>query len=444
MGWPARTAPRRTRRAAANRLGLFVVLAAALGCGAGCGPGVAGPPPTAEAPLRVGTSGDYLPFSELADGERRGFDVELARAFARDAGRRIAWVPFRWPELPRAMAADRFDVAMGGITVRPERSVAGRFSLPVARTGAVLLLSGSWPRAPSRSAPPDPLAGLDVPELRVAVNAGGHLERVARARFRVARVRAIADNDAVPEALRRGEVDAAVTDTLEAPRWLARVPDAVVVGPFTADWKAYWLRAEDATLARALDAWLLAREADGSLAAMRRRWFGDVAMPATASPRPALLAACDERLALMPFVAGFKRAAGRAVVDPEREARVIAAGEGAVARAAAALGVPAPAPEAVRRFYRAQIDAAVELQRRVLEGPEEPSLARFDLETQLRPALIRIGDRMAELLVRVANEPGPAPPGSRAVLRELLSGHGLSQTRLDEIGAALEGLSRAR
>jgi cyclohexadienyl dehydratase len=46
-------------------------------------------------------------------------------------------VPLRWATLDRDFAAGRFDVVMSGVTVRPERSAAGRFSLPVAQSGAV-------------------------------------------------------------------------------------------------------------------------------------------------------------------------------------------------------------------------------------------------------------------------------------------------------------------
>src|SRR6266404_2350857 len=85
-------------------------------------------------PLRVGTSGDYPPFSLARDGRLEGLDVEIARRFAHDGGRRLELVPFRWPELTRDLAAGRFDLAMSGVTLRPERAVAGVFTRPVARS----------------------------------------------------------------------------------------------------------------------------------------------------------------------------------------------------------------------------------------------------------------------------------------------------------------------
>ena len=46
------------------------------------------------------------------------------------------------------------------------------------------------------------------------------------------------DNQALPAMLLAGEVDALVTDTMEAPYWLERVKDAKALPPFTRDVKA--------------------------------------------------------------------------------------------------------------------------------------------------------------------------------------------------------------
>src|SRR3989442_3137025 len=114
-------------------------------------------------PLRVGTSGDYPPFSLARDGRLEGLDVEIARRFAHDGGRRLELVPFRWPELTRDLAAGRFDLAMSGVTLRPERAVAGVFTRPVAETGAVVA-------AHQRLQPRSSL-------LPLRVEPGGHPER---------------------------------------------------------------------------------------------------------------------------------------------------------------------------------------------------------------------------------------------------------------------------
>ena len=143
--------------------------------------------------LRVGISGDYAPFSSGGTSAPAGFDVEVARAYAENRGVTLEFVSFRWPRLLAGLHGKRFDVAMSGVTVRPERSVAGRFTTPVAETGAVVLV-----RQPERW---DNIEDLNRPDVRIAVNAGGHLERVANATFPRASLIAIPDNAAVRRAL---------------------------------------------------------------------------------------------------------------------------------------------------------------------------------------------------------------------------------------------------
>src|SRR5437870_4347113 len=145
-------------------------------------------------PLRVGTSGDYPPFSLAHDGRLEGLDVEIARRFAHDGGRRLELVPFRWPELTRDLAEGRFDLAMGGVTLRPERAVAGVFTRPVVEAGAVVL---AHQRLDPRSS-----------WLRLGVNAGGHLERLAARLFPHALLVRTHDNRALGALLTSGAADA--------------------------------------------------------------------------------------------------------------------------------------------------------------------------------------------------------------------------------------------
>src|SRR5262249_44348852 len=157
---------------------------------------------------------------------------------------------FRWPDLTHDLEAHRFDIAADGITVRPERSIAGRFTVPIARGGAVLLLKRpAW--APPTSSARDPhaeLHALDRSELRVVVNRGGHLERVTRRLFHAAQIRTVDDN-AGRDALARGEADAAMTNTFEAPRWATGLEGIEQLGPLTTDITALWVRPDRGDLA---------------------------------------------------------------------------------------------------------------------------------------------------------------------------------------------------
>ncbi|MBW1843385.1 MAG: transporter substrate-binding domain-containing protein [Deltaproteobacteria bacterium] len=347
------------------------------------------------APLRVGTSGDYAPFSLKADPSRpdlEGFDIALARAYAKARRRRIEFVTFHWPDLNRGLLTGQFDLAMSGVTVRPERSAIGRFSVAVVETGAVIV---ARPKDLFRK-----IDDLNHQRVRIGVNAGGHLEHVAYAHFPAATLVTIPDNALVLSALMDGAIHAAVTDDLEAPSWVIGKKDLALFGPFTVDRKAILLRAEHAELAADLNSWLLESEADGTLARLREEYFKIPDSPKLAYPLRALLAAIDERLALMPFVATAKRRASLPIVIPTREALVLDAAAESVRDAAERQGVAPPAEDAVRKLFVALMEAGKEVQIAALTDPYFTSLEILpNLKAELRPALLRIGERIAQLLV---------------------------------------------
>ncbi|HEU4429027.1 MAG TPA: transporter substrate-binding domain-containing protein [Myxococcota bacterium] len=387
-------------------------------------------------PLRIAVTGDYPPLAaRSADGDYVGFDVDVARAFAATRGSEIEWVPVRWPELDAALAARRFDIAMTGVTVRPDRSIAGVFTVPVLESGAVVLV---------RDGALASVEALAKPGVALHVNAGGHLERVARARFPLAAISALPDNSAVRDAFASGAAGAVVTDTLEAPRWRALVPGAAQVGPLTRDAKAYWLPPDRAALAAELDAWLQQRESDGSLAQLRAQWLGtDALQRPSAQPALALIAALAERFALMPEVAEAKRASGAPVLAPEREAALLATAVVAAQDAARRERIPAPEKAALEAFFAALFAASREVQHAALAAAStDPSAPVYDLDTELRPALTRITERIAALLPRL-----PARLSESAVAEDLAARctdlPGFGESERERVAAALAQLASA-
>jgi cyclohexadienyl dehydratase len=386
--------------------------------------------------LRVGTSGDYPPFSTLSEGRASGFDAALLESYASERGLRLEWVRFRWPELVADLRAHRFEVATSGITVRPERSLAGRYTVPVARNGALLLLRRpAWAPSPGSGTSEEPLVllrALDRPDFRLAVNRGGHLERVARAHFPHARILAIPDNAAVREALASGQVDAALSNTVEGPRWGEGLTGVELVGPFTRDVVALYVDASLPELATDLDTWLLRQEESGALGELRARYLGPGATGPTATPVDALLSATAERLALMPMVAAAKQRTGQPIEVPAQEARVLEAARAEVQKAAATLGVPAPEDAALTAFFQAQMDAAKRLQ---LEASTPADAPVHSLDEELRPALARISARISTLVPRVPG--GLEREAIRRKAREELASTGLEGEAIDRLADAL-------
>lgn len=377
---------------------LLLVLAGCAGVVARTATPQASAPP-ASAPLRVGTSGDYPPFSiRAADGTLAGFDVAVAEAYARDQDREIQWVAFRWPDLESRFLAGDFDVVMSGVTVRGDRLALAPMTAAVARAQAVLVVPAS------RSA----AVAADGNGITIAVNRGGHLERVARARLPRATVITLDDNRSLPEVLASGEVDGVVTDSLELRSFGAHgdAPARVAL-VLSEDRKAYWVAPGETEHADRLDAWLAAREDDGTLARLRSKHLGAAGDPARGQPDDAAaLRVVDlvaRRLMLMPEVAEAKRVAGLPVDVPAREGEVYER-----ARVAAERDGLAAAPYI--ELVRAQVEAAKVVQRAVLAAPgpavpadpDAAARARARIDGQLRPAIDRLDAAIRRALVESA------------------------------------------
>ena len=265
--------------------------------------------------LRVGIAGDYAPFT-LTHGEQlTGFDIDLVTRLARDLGARIEYVRFRWPELSTDLAANRFDLAVSGITVRPERMLVGRYTRPYAISGAVALI-----RTEDRARFPGP-GTLDRPGVRIVVNRGGYLEHTAHQLFPHAAIEPVSDNRTLPDRVLDGTADAALSDSLEARTWARK--EFATLGPFTRDRKAIFVRADSPQLAQWIDGWLRQRERDGWLRALRKRWFDDTMFAAAGADREAVLSDIELRCRLMPMVAATKVAQSLPIEDRQQEQRVL-------------------------------------------------------------------------------------------------------------------------
>jgi len=380
-------------------------------------------------PLRVGTSADYAPFSMRdTTGALSGFDIAVAGRLAADLGRTAQFVSFRWPGLQAQLDDGAFDIVMSGVTVRADRAVHGAFSRPYAVSGAVVVIhKGHYHVRPT-------LTDLDRPEIRIAVNAGGHLEQVARAQFSRARVTPVRDNVTLPALLRSGTADAVVSEEFEARTWPGA--EFEIIGPFTRDWKAYLVPRDAAGLVQQITEWLVARENDGWLNEQRRVWLRDQTWTPAHATFEALAAALDLRLRLMPLVGAAKHRAHVPIEDPAQEQRVIERAESAAVTA----GLNR---DDVAGLFRVQIEIAKAVER---EGaPKESADAAGAEESlaDLRAAIARTSEAELSELARAQPWIGDARRRAEldATIRQSLSCPGVSAAMKTQL---LEAIHRVR
>ncbi|MCY1157931.1 MAG: Cyclohexadienyl dehydratase, partial [Citricoccus sp.] len=86
--------------------------------------------------LTVCTTGDYPPFTEQAEGseEFTGIDVDMARDLAQTLGVEVEWVKTSWKTLMDDYLAG-CDIAVGGISMNPERAEQVFFTAPTLEDG---------------------------------------------------------------------------------------------------------------------------------------------------------------------------------------------------------------------------------------------------------------------------------------------------------------------
>ena len=222
--------------------------------------------------LRVGMTGDYLPFTYLdkAISKFRGFDVDMAEALGNALGVKVEYVQTAWPRLMQDFDADKFDIAMGGISITPDRQRHGIFSAPVMRDGKTPIArcanKGKY----------ETIADIDKPGTRVIVNPGGTNERFARANIKRAEIKTYNDNVTIFDEIAKGDADLMMTDSSET-RYQQKLHPGVLCAvhpekPFDVAEKAYWLQ-RDAALAAFVDRWLQTVRDNGSFRQIYAAWF---------------------------------------------------------------------------------------------------------------------------------------------------------------------------
>ena len=162
--------------------------------------------------LRVGTTGDFMPFSYQSDPESSeyfGIDIELAKDLAKSLGVKLKLVKTSWPKLMSDLHANQFDICMSGVTIKLDRQSKALFSEPVLESGKAVITRDENVQKYQR------LEDINKKEVKIIVNLGGTNEAFARQHFPNAQIIENEDNLSIFQKIVDGYVDLMVTDAIE-------------------------------------------------------------------------------------------------------------------------------------------------------------------------------------------------------------------------------------
>lgn len=222
--------------------------------------------------LRVCTTGDYAPFSQLdPDSDTyRGIDIDMAENLATGLDAKPRYVATTWAEVVDDLAAGRCDIAMGGVSVTLARARAAYFSEPY-------LVDGKTPIVRCEDEQKyQTLDQIDQPGVTVIVNSGGTNEQFARDHVKQATLTVHPDNTTIFDEILAGRADVMMTDASET-RYQSKLhPELCSVHPdkpFSFSEKAYALPRGDQEFKEYVDQWVHLTTRDGTYQAFADAWM---------------------------------------------------------------------------------------------------------------------------------------------------------------------------
>jgi ABC-type amino acid transport substrate-binding protein len=221
----------------------------------------------------VATDASYPPFSSLdANGALFGFDVDLADEIGRRWGVQVNYDNITYDALLGTLVAGRDDAVISAFAPQPERTWQVSYTRAYFTSGTVAVIRQDG----GQLLGPDPQAWASGKTVAVEYGADGD----ALARQWSTRVIGItvqrkdsADNALL--ALENRQADAALVDAISAYAFLMSHPDLQLAGPpLNPEPYVIAVSINSPELLRQVQHTLAAMQSDGTLPALKAKWFG--------------------------------------------------------------------------------------------------------------------------------------------------------------------------
>lgn len=221
--------------------------------------------------LRICSTGDYPPFTEMSEDEEwKGIDVDMAKDLAATLEVEPVMVKTTWGELMDDFLSD-CDVAVGGISMNPERAEQVYFSEKT-------LEDGKTPIARCEDVDKyRSIEDINQPGVRSIFPEGGTNEEFAREHYPDGEL-IPHDNLTIFDALAAGEADVMTTDRAEVLYTDHEYDELCAVNPdepFDYSVQGYMLPQGDDVFKHYVDQWLMVALEDGTYDGFAEPWVGE-------------------------------------------------------------------------------------------------------------------------------------------------------------------------
>lgn len=226
----------------------------------------------AEDELRVGISESYPPLAFSKDGQPTGAEADLARAVGKTLGKKIVFVPMKFPDLVPSLEAGKVDVVMSGLSITDERKEKIQFVDPYLRVGQMALIRAD---DLGRSVDPNEIGAKDS---RVGVKKGTTGEGWAKENLANATIVSFDTVDEGVAALKADKVDYFVHDAPTVWRLTGRFDTrdddlAGIYRPLTKEYLAWAVQKGDDVRAAQMEEALVSLRKSGQLREILDLWI---------------------------------------------------------------------------------------------------------------------------------------------------------------------------
>lgn len=219
--------------------------------------------------LRVGMS-TFVPWAmKDKTGKFIGFEVDVATRLAQDTGVKISIVPTKWAGIIPALLTGKFDVIIGGMTIRPDRNLKVNFSVPYDYSGQTICAHKTL-AAGFKS-----YKDFNRTDVTIGARLGSSSVPAIKRHMPKAKLHQFEDEAQAYQELLNGNVHA-VVGSLPMPAYQAlRYPDRLfaLTEPFTRELIGFAVRKGDFDTINYFNNWIRNVEEEGWLQERHNYWF---------------------------------------------------------------------------------------------------------------------------------------------------------------------------